>query len=99
MTEKEKVLQEIAELEAQRKRMHDDAWKARTFTARDQAFAQIKQVDLMITNLKWKIEYLEAKEAEEKYKAEHPEEVEEEEESSEPAPEGTVESVLEFFKG
>lgn len=97
MTEKEKILQEIANLQVQRKEMYDSAWRARTFTARDEGLARVKQVDLMITNLQWKLEYIEAKEAEKKYKAEHPEEVVEEEQSSEPAPEGTVESILEFF--
>ena len=96
MNEIESIKQEIAELESRKQQLQDDAWKARTLTARDDIFAEMKNVDLMIMNLQWKIEYIEAKEAKEKYKAEHPEEVEEEK-SSEPAPEGTVESILEFF--
>lgn len=92
----EKEIQEnikkMEELKAARGKAMDNAWKARTFTQRDEIFNNIAQMDLQLQNLQWRNEYLEEK----KRKAAEPV-VETPVEEKEPAPEGTVESILEFF--
>lgn len=85
-------IKKIEELKVAREKAMDSAWKARTFTQRDEIFNNIAQMDLQLQNLQWRNEYLEEK----KRKAAEPV-VETSIEEKEPVQEGTVESILEFF--
>lgn len=85
-------IKKMEELKAAREKAMDSAWKVRTFTQRDEIFNNIAQMDLQLQNLQWRNEYLEEK----KRKAAEPV-VETSVEEKELAPEGTVESILEFF--
>lgn len=50
---------ELFFLENRKKEMVDKAWRARTFTERDEKMAIVKELDTKIENMKWRINRLE----------------------------------------